>query len=698
VSRNARWPWLLNSALLSGLALYLFHSLIFKSYAGASWALAAWLAFAFVLIVVNREIARGTHPEARSRSMNAWAAMDGVDLANVVFFFALLLVFDAGYLRATADGREYFAQVRSLVIDGDLDFANENALFRSNDPGIFPFGSAVLWLPFFVVAHLWLGILNLAGGELSRNGFANPYQMAIGLGTLIYGFAGLLMIQRIARDYFDRKVAAIATVSVTLGSFIVWYLAVESSYSHGNSLFATTLFLFVWYRTRRDRRSRSQWAWLGLAGALMTMVRWQNALFLVFALADGIGGLWRTWRGRRELRGAAASRGPARLGGGAAGGAREPLPAPAVAGVLAGGAAFAAAFVIGFLPQLVFWKLVYGGWLAMPDAQSGQQWWADSLMVDVLFSANHGLFAWSPVVFLAVLGVPLFLSRDFRFGGLLALVFAVQVYVNGAVGQWWGGHAFGARRFSGCALLFALGLAALITWARKRPLKAIGAALLVLVAGNAFLIADIKAGALPTGEGIAFDQMLGAAYRRIGNPFSFPASWWLGRRYGMSPWQYDQLGLRTYNNLIVNMGAGAGERFLGRGWSAPESGPGGPYRWATGPESVLVAPLKAPDVASPGQPLEQADYVVRFRCQPFVFPGAPQQSVELWVNGRLAGRQLLADELRDYQIDVPRRLLHRNLNELSFHYAYWQAPAEIGGGDDRRPLAVRFERIELLRQ
>jgi hypothetical protein len=678
VSGNARWSWRLNSALLSGLALYLFHALIFKAYAGTGWALAAWLALAFVLIVVNREIARGTHPDSRSRPMKAWAAMDGVDLANVAFFFVLLLIFDNGYLRATADGREYFVQVRSLVIDGDLDFANENALFRSNDPGIFPFGSAVLWVPFFVAAHLWLGILNLAGGELSRNGFANPYQMAIGLGTLIYGFAGLLMIQHIARDYFDRKVAAIATAFVALGSFIVWYLAVESSYSHGNSLFATTLFLFVWHRTR-GRRSRTQWAWLGLAGALMTMVRWQNALFLIFALADGVGDLWRAWRARGRLRRAAASR-------------------PAVAAVLEGGAAFAAAFVIGFLPQLAFWKLAYGGWLAMPDAQTGQQWWADSLMVDVLFSANHGLFAWSPVVFLAILGVPLFLARDPRLGGLLALVFAAQVYVNGAVGQWWGGHAFGARRFAGCALLFALGLAALIAWTQKRPLKAVGAALLVLVAGNAFLIASIKAGELPTGEGVGFDQMFGAAYRRIGNPFSFPANWWLGRRYGMSPWQYDQLGLRTYNNLIVDMGAGAGERFFGRGWSAPESGPDGPYRWATGSESVLVAPLKAPDVASPGQPLQQADYVVRFRCQPFVFSGAPEQSVELWVNGRLAGRQLLVDELRDYRIDVPHRLLHRNLNELSFRYAYWQAPAEIGGGDDRRPLAVRFERIELLRQ
>ena len=116
----------------------------------------------------------------------------------------------------------------------------------------------------------------------------NPYQMAIGLGTLIYGFAGLLIVYRIGRDYFSAWTAAAATIFVTIGSFLVWYLAIESSYSHGNSLFTATLFLLIWSRTRDDR-TLSQWAWLGLAAGVMTMVRWQNAVFLLFPLTDGLG-------------------------------------------------------------------------------------------------------------------------------------------------------------------------------------------------------------------------------------------------------------------------------------------------------------------------------------------------------------------------------------------------------------------------
>ena len=260
MSRNVRWVWALSHALLGALGLFLFHALLVKQFRGAPLALAGLLALVFILVLVNREIAGGVAPAARTTIHRAWASLEGPELLLLAFFLALLVAFDAGYLRATADGRHYFVHVRSLVIDWDLEFANENQLFRTETPGIFPFGSAVMWLPFYLAAHAWLNLLNLAGASYDVGGLGNPYQMAIGLGTLIYGFAGLLIVYRIGRDYFSAWTAATATIFVTIGSFLVWYLAIESSYSHGNSLFTATLFLLIWSRTRDDR-TLSQWAW-----------------------------------------------------------------------------------------------------------------------------------------------------------------------------------------------------------------------------------------------------------------------------------------------------------------------------------------------------------------------------------------------------------------------------------------------------
>ena len=500
MNKNALTPWVLSQIVLSGLGLFLFHALITKQYRGAPLTLAAWLAAVFILVLVLRRMACNVALESRSRWQRTWAGLDEIGLAFVVFFFLLLVVFDNQYFRATADGCEYFAHVRSLVIDLDLDFANENELFRTGGvPQHFPFGSAVLWLPFYLVAHLWLGLLNLLGGSFNRDGFHNTYQMAVGLGTLTYGFIGLLMIYRIGRDYFAPRIIAAATMLLTAGSFLVWYLAIESSYTHGNSMFAVTLVLLLWYRTR-DERSLRQWGWLGLAAGLMVMVRWQNAVFLLFPAVDAATMLMGLLRNAPPADG------------------EDKAPSDTALSLGRSLAVFGLGLFFGFLPQMNFWRVVNGGWLALPHGQAGQQWWSESLMVDVLFSSNHGLLAWHPIIYLAVLGIPLFLLRDFRLGGLLTLVFLIQIYINGAVATWWGGHAFGGRRFASCALLFALGLAAFIRFLQERPLTGAVGTLSILVVINAFFIADIKAGRLPTGQGIKFNDIVGASYRQLGNP------------------------------------------------------------------------------------------------------------------------------------------------------------------------------------
>ena len=361
-------------------------------------------------------------------------------------------------------------------------------------------------------------------------------------------------------------------------------------------------------------------------------------------------------------------------------------------------ALFGLGFFVSFLPQMIFWRVVNGGWLALPHGQAGQQWWSDSLMVHVLFSSNHGLLAWHPIIYLAVLGIPLFLLRDFRLGGLLTLVFLIQIYINGAVATWWGGHAFGGRRFASCALLFALGLAAFIRFLQKRPLTGIVGTLSILVVLNAFFIGDIKAGRLPTGQGITFNDIVGASYRQLGNPFSFPANALFGRRQGMTALQYDELGLRLYNNLHIDLGEEGDERYLGRGWSSSEQGERGSFRWALGPESVVIAPLKAPEFLRPGEVQSQPDYVLRFRAYPYRVDDGRVQTIEFWVNGELAGRQPLRRDLRQYEVDIPGRAVQRNLNEIVMRYSYWRPDPGVGSTAERRPLAVRFDRIDLIRQ
>ena len=90
-----------------------------------------------------------------------------------VYLLALLpLVLAALYLqpqRVASDGIFYYTPLHSLVVDGDLDFANEYRVlgapagyFQRTETGRLPnnfsIGPALLWLPWFVLAHL-LGAL-----------------------------------------------------------------------------------------------------------------------------------------------------------------------------------------------------------------------------------------------------------------------------------------------------------------------------------------------------------------------------------------------------------------------------------------------------------------------------------------------------------------------------------------------------------
>ena len=252
----------------------------------------------------------------------------------------------------------------------------------------------------------------MVGIHVVRDGYTNPYQIAVGLGTLVYGCAGLVLTYRIVREYVSDWVAVAATVSVCAGSFLIWYLTIENSMVHGASMFSTTLFVFLWHRTRRVRSVRA-WALLGVAAGLMAMVRWQNVLFVVFPIADALRDYATAW-----------------VGG-----------AAALARVARAHAAFCATSFLAFLPQLWFWQSVRGHWLNVPAGAHGVSW-LETEIGQVLYSPHHGLFSTSPLLYVSVAGLGLFVfSRpDRRFAGLMIAALLGQLYVNSAVANWWGGR------------------------------------------------------------------------------------------------------------------------------------------------------------------------------------------------------------------------------------------------------------------
>jgi len=629
------------------------HVLILTRLQDAPGLVAALLLALFAVVAAGRTVARRLPEANRGPAARAVAGLDAPALAAVAAGFVLVFLFHWGFERAASDGREYYVQVRSLVIDHDLDFANEAVFGTRGTAGWYAFGAAVLWAPFFLVAHLWLALLNLFGAEFVRDGYGLPYQRAVGVGTLAYGIAGLGLIFAILQDYFSRWMSWLGLVVVCFGSFVVWYLVVENSMVHGVSMFATTLFLYLWHRSRRRERP-ADWIAIGAAAGLMAMVRWQNVLFAVVPFAELV------------LR------------------TRMAAPRVSAAGLLRRLALAGAAAFVTFAPQLIFWKAVDGRWWALPSGEHGVEW-TSLWIVDVLFSSNHGLLSSTPIVALSLPGLLLLVRRDPWLTAVLAAGLFGQLYINSSVDIWWGGAGFGARRFTNCALVFAVGMTSGLEWCRRRPLVAPVAVAGSFLLLNAVVMADLRAGRWSSGDAIAYDDMTDAFYDAVGNPFSWPVGAAVAWTYDVGMPFYDQLRGRTFNNVTVDIGADDDVRFLGHGWSERERSSEMSFRWANAPEAVVVVPLKESD-----------DYRLDIRAVPFDHPGE-QQTLQVIVNGIALDTVGMRGYVDSYAMDIPASAIRPNLNQFRFRFGYAVSPAVLGLSNDSRTLAVLFDEIRLTR-
>ena len=393
----------------------------------------------------------------------------------------------------------------------------------------------------------------------------------------------------------------------------------------------------------------------GVTAGLMSMVRWQNVLFAVIPVCHGLVESWRA------------------------------APSERVKTLRMSAGVFAVSAAVTFVPQLVFWKVARGTWFSLPSGAHAVR--LTSLHIgDVLFSPNHGLLSWTPLIYLALVGLPLFFRRDRLMTAVLIGGFLAQVYINSTVEIWWGGSGFGARRFANCALVFAVGLASLLRWFTLRPLVTPAVIVGVLLCGNVIFMLDVRNQSLPSEEGVTFDTILDSFYARVGNPFSFPLNAYVAWRTGAGLPLYDRLGGRTYNNLTIDFGESDDGRFLGVGWSGRERAATHSFRWATGPHSTVVVPLVEPD-----------EYELHVVWEPFVYPGGKRQWVDVFVNGELITRFLLRDGTHAYEARIPARVLRHNLNKIRFAYGYAMSPQAAGLSDDRRELAVQFDTLRLRR-
>ncbi len=379
-----------------------------------------------------------------------------------------------------ADEIETFAYLRSAVFDRDLDFEDEYRWFHARDPeglrgfkatfldrrelatgrpiNFAPLGSALLWSPFYLMAHGGVAAARALGSAVAADGFSLPYAAAACYASAFYGFLGLILVHDglVRFGGFAPGAATAAVATLWLGTPVLYYMTLAPAFSHAASLFMVALVLWLWLRAR-DPPEAALWEWaaVGAAAGVAGLVREQDLLFVAVPAADLV------WRAVR------AAEGPRNL---------------ARLTVLLGAAA------VAFVPQLFAYRAINGGF-GPSSLVARKMSWLSPHFFEVLFDPGHGLFAWSPILLVAAAGLALAARRRGAPVAFLALALLLQVWINGAVESWTQAGAFGSRRFVSSTAVFAWGLAAVLEAARPRLGRtAMGIALGLVVWWNVSLM------------------------------------------------------------------------------------------------------------------------------------------------------------------------------------------------------------------
>jgi len=300
----------------------------------------------------------------------------------------------------------------------------------------YPIGLAILWLPFFIAAH----ILTILTGH-PATGFTTWYQIAIGFAGAFYTSLGCVMIYKLLRQYFSVKVSYFTVLTLLLGTNMLEYATQGSSFTHVYSLFliATTLYLTPkWYKNMTYRTS----ILLAVLLALNVVVRPTNILILIVFLLWNVTNLTQLrqrivllWQHRIKL------------------------------------ALMAGIGLIVCFPQLLYWKYITGKWLFYSYGNAGFTNILHPQIINILFSTNRGVFFWAPALLLSLIGLVLLRRHLKEWSTSIYIFLPIWLWLMASWVSWPFGDSYGHRAFIDIFPLLGLALATVYSRAKSPTAK-----------------------------------------------------------------------------------------------------------------------------------------------------------------------------------------------------------------------------------
>jgi hypothetical protein len=391
----------------------------------------------------------------------------------VIGIFVAMALFYSPSNRWPWDPSYYYAQLRSPLIENDLDFRNETitqgydteATVTGLQGSPFPVGPSILWSPFFLLAHLIVIAINPA----KATGFSAPYLALVSFGSSLYGLAGLFVVYKTCRYYGGMFISTLAVILTFAATPLIYYIFRQPIMAHTTSFLISTL-LYLFYTLLTESRIRRNWSGLifGVLLGLSVLMRWSTILFIIFPF---------TFYASRIVQSVKA---------------RDSVTLRSLAIQICVAFVF---FGLTISPQLTLWKRLYANILVIPQ---GASFFENSILpiniLKVFIDTNRGLLFWCPFLLIGILGSFRIPNKEIRISTVLCVISLIVLI--GYHKDWYGGGAFGTRFFIELLPLIAVGFVCLTN---RLSIKPRGKAALVflssaLIIHQSVLIYEVEQG------------------------------------------------------------------------------------------------------------------------------------------------------------------------------------------------------------
>jgi hypothetical protein len=336
-----------------------------------------------------------------------------------------------------SDVLNYYSYLPALLIEQDLAFdyrdTKENrgnkdvVLGNRTEAGNFvpkmSLGAAILYSPFFLMAHGLSGLLSY-----NSDGFSMIYSILMCIGHVFYAFLGLFYLRKILRLYFSDSVTSLTIFTIAFCTNLFHYCTGEIGMPHAYSLFLFLLFVWLtikWHKSPSYKTSIS----IGLIVGLILLIRPTNGIIaLVFILynvfnKESLNRKWDlfivNWKKILVL-------------------------------ILVS--------ITAVFPQLIFWKLASGSFVFYSYGEEGF-YFGNPQIVKGLFSYRKGWLLYTPIMSFALLGFYMLYKKLKEFFLPILIFTIVNIYIVFSWWCWWYGGGFGQRALIESYALLAVPLA-----------------------------------------------------------------------------------------------------------------------------------------------------------------------------------------------------------------------------------------------